>query len=275
MILAQLASFPRCSLRHGEFTDIMPLKRKQNMTFGCAALKIAIYLIKHQKIKRQCFRLEKQGKLSDRDAIVQKYVPGWATYVIDLVGSKKTVVNVKGIENIPNEGNVVFVANHQGYLDIPLIISSSGRVMGFIAKYEILRIPLLSGWMKLMQCVFLKRKSPHQSVEAMNKAVDTIKKGYSLVIFPEGHRSRSNEIKEFHPGSFKLAFRSESPIVPVTIDGSYHLYEENKKPMPGTVNITFHPPVITAGLTRTQQNEIPDKVFNIIKAALPQVTASN
>ena len=147
--------------------------------------------------------------------------------------------------------------------------------MCFIAKYEILRVPLLSDWMKIIQCVFLKRKSPHQSVLAMNKAVKTIKDGYSLVIFPEGHRSRCDEIKEFHHGSFKFAFRSEVPIVPVTIDGSFHMYEEHKKPMPGTVNLTFHPPIQTAGLTREQQNEIPDKVFNIIKADLPQAAASN
>ena len=240
------------------------------MTFTGAALRIAIYLLKHQKIKRQCLRLEKQGKTAERDAIVKQYVPGWASYVIDLVGNKKTVINVKGLENIPQNGSCVFVSNHQSYLDIPLIIASSKQSMGFISKYEILHIPLLSGWMKLLQCVFLKRKSPHQSVEAMNKGVETIKKGYSLVIFPEGHRSRSNEIKQFHPGSFKLAFRSEAPIVPVTIDGSFHLFEEHNKPMPGTVNMTFHPPVPTAGLTRAQQNEIPDKVFSIIKETLPQ-----
>ena len=239
------------------------------MTFTGAVCKTAFYLIKHQGIKRKCLRLWKEGKIAERDEIVRKYVPNWASYMIDLVGSKKTVINVKGTENIPKEGSVVFVANHQSYLDIPLLISSSGMVMGFIAKYEILRVPMLSGWMKLLQCVFLKRKSPHQSVEAMNKGVDLIKQGYSLVIFPEGHRSRSNEIKQFHHGSFKLAFRSEVPIIPVTIDGSFHLYEEHKKPMPGTVNITFHPPVQTAGLTREQQNEIPDKVFSIIKAELP------
>lgn len=239
------------------------------MTFTGAVCRTALYLIKHQGIKRKCLRLWKEGKITERDEIVRKYVPNWASYMIDLVGNKKTVMNVKGAENIPKEGSVVFVANHQSYLDIPLIISSSGMVMGFIAKYEILRVPMLSGWMKLLQCVFLKRKSPHQSVEAMNKGVETIKKGYSLVIFPEGHRSRSNEIKQFHHGSFKLAFRSGVPIIPVTIDGSFHLYEEHKKPMPGTVNITFHPPVQTAGLTREQQNEIPDKVFSIIKAELP------
>ena len=239
------------------------------MTFTGAAFRIAMYMIKYQAKKRECLRLEKQGKIAERDAIVKKYVPGWASYVIDLVGCKKAVVNVKGTENIPQDGSVVFVANHQSYLDIPLIISSSGMVMGFIAKYEILKVPLLSGWMKLIQCVFLKRKSPHQSVQAMTKAVDTIKKGYSLVIFPEGHRSRSDEIKQFHHGSFKLAFRSEVPIVPVTIDGSFHLYEEHKKPMPGTVNITFHPPVKTAGLTKEQKDKIPDEVFNTIKAELP------
>lgn len=243
------------------------------MTFSGAIFRTACYLIKHQNIKRKCLRLEKKGEIAERDKLVRQYVPGWATYMIDLVGGKETVVNIKGTENIPKDGSVVFVANHQSYLDIPLIISSSRMVMGFIAKYDLLKIPLLSGWMKLMQCVFLKRKSPHQSVQAMTKAVDTIKKGYSLVIFPEGHRSRCDQIKQFHHGSFKLAFRSEVPIVPVTIDGSFHLYEEHKKPMPGTINITFHPPVKTAGLTKEQKDKIPDEVFNTIKAELPHQEA--
>ncbi|MCR4938710.1 MAG: 1-acyl-sn-glycerol-3-phosphate acyltransferase [Treponemataceae bacterium] len=242
------------------------------MTLTIALLKTAIYLLKHQKEKRHCFRLEKEGKIAERDALVEKHVPAWATYMIDMVGNKQNVINVKGKENIPQDGSVVFVANHQSYLDIPLLISTSKKPVGFIAKYEILKIPLLSDWMKLMQCVFLKRQSPRQSVQAMSKAVETIKKGYSLVIFPEGHRSKCNEIKAFHPGSFKLAFRSEVPIIPVTIDGSYHLYEENKKPMPGNVNITFHPAVATAGLTKEEQNGVIDKVFEVIKAELPQAT---
>ncbi len=240
------------------------------MTFAAALFKTGIYLLKQQKAKKQCFRLEKEGKIAERDAIVNEKVPAWATYMIGLVGNNKAVINVKGAENIPQDKSFVFVANHQSYLDIPLLLSASRRVVGFIAKYEILRIPLLSDWMKLMQCVFLKRQSPRQSVLAMNKAVETIKNGYSLVIFPEGHRSRCNEIKPFHHGSFKLAFRSEVPIVPVTLDGSFHLYEENKKPMPGTVNITFHPPVKTEGLTKEQQNSVVDNVFEIIKSALPK-----
>lgn len=239
------------------------------MTLVGALFRTGIYLLKHQKEKKLCFRLEKEGKLAERDALIEKLVPGWATYMIDLVGSKKATINIKGETNIPKDESVVFVANHQSYLDIPVIISSTKKPVGFIAKYEILKIPLLSDWMKLMQCVFLKRQSPRQSVEAMSKGVETIKKGYSLVIFPEGHRSRCDTMKPFHHGSFKLAFRSEVPIIPVTIDGSFHLYEENKKPMPGNVNVTFHPPVRTAGLTKEQQNEVVESIFQTIKSELP------
>ncbi|HPX48385.1 MAG TPA: lysophospholipid acyltransferase family protein, partial [Treponemataceae bacterium] len=60
----------------------------------------------------------------------------------------------------------------------------------FISKIEILKVPYLSDWMKLMQCTFLDRKNMRQSVQAMQQAIETVKKGYSLVIFPEGTRSR-------------------------------------------------------------------------------------
>lgn len=239
------------------------------MTFFGALIRTANYIISKQKEKKQCLKFEKEGKIKERDALVWDSVPDWARYVVDLMGCKKAEVTVIGKEHIPENDVVVFIGNHQSYLDIPVMLAYSGKNPAFIAKAEFLKIPVFSTWMKLMQCVFLVRESPHQSIQAMNTAVETVKKGYSMMIFPEGHRSKSDEMKKFHPGSFKLAFRSEAPIVPVTIDGTWHLYEENKKPSPASVTLTFHEPIPTAGLTREEQAAIPEKVFEIIKADLP------
>lgn len=239
------------------------------MTFSGALIRIAFDLFKKQKYKRQALKLNKQGKIKERDDLVNFLVSDWARYMIALMGCKKTGVTVIGKENIPDDTAVVFIGNHQSYLDIPVILGYSGKKIAFIAKDEIRKVPILSAWMKLMECVFLVRESPRQSVQAMNTAVENVKKGYSMMIFPEGHRSRSDEIKEFHPGSFKLAFRSEVPIIPVTIDGTWHLFEEKRRPQASHITVTFHKPVPTAGLTREQQSEIPAQVFETIKAALP------
>lgn len=238
------------------------------MTLAGALVRIFWYLVKNLDKKRACEKLDKTGDIKARDARIQELVPEWANYMIELMGNKKSTVTVFGKENIPQDSAVVFIANHQGYLDIPVLLGYSNKQMGFIAKAEILKVPILSGWMKLMQCVFLKRNSPKQSIEAMAKGVETVKQGYSLVIFPEGHRSKGGSVQKFKPGSFKLAFRSEAPIVPVTIDGTWHLFEEKGKPNAGDIKVTFHPAIPTKGLTREEQNEIPSKVQKIVESAL-------
>ena len=238
------------------------------MTLIGALSRCIWYLIKNQNKKRECLKLEKSGDIQGRDEKVKALVPEWANYMIDLMGNHKATITVVGKENIPQDSAVVFIANHQGYMDIPVLLANSDKQMGFISKAEILKVPILSDWMKLMQCVFLKRDSPKQSIEAMAKGVETVKKGYSLVIFPEGHRSKGGPVQKFKSGSFKLAFRSEVPIVPVTIDGTWHLFEEKRKPNPADIKITYHPPIQTKGLTKEEQQKLPETVQQIVESAL-------
>lgn len=242
------------------------------MTLIGAFFKVAGYLIKSQKLEKQCFKLEKEGKIAERNEIVNREVPKWARFMISVMGCNSSPINVQGLEKIPKDRAVVFISNHQGYCDIPLILGYSEKTTGFISKAEVLKVPILSKWMQLMECTFLQRNSPHQSVKAMARAVEKVKEGYSMVIFPEGHRSRSSEMKDFHPGSFKLAFRSGAPIVPITLDGTYHLFEEKRRPQKAELTLIFHDPIETEGLSKEELSAIPDKVHEIIKAALPKAS---
>lgn len=240
------------------------------MSTFIALIRLFAYLLRAQPQKRACIKLGKQGKIQERDELVNKLVLDWAKYMITLVGGKDTNLEIIGKENIPQNGASVFISNHQGYMDIPVMMVSAGIPVGFISKVEVLKVPLLSDWMKLMQCVFLNRTSPHQSIEAINKGVENVKAGYSMVIFPEGHRSKGKPMQEFRPGSFKLAFRSEVPIVPVTIEGTWHLFEEKKKPQSANIKITFHKPIPTAGLSKQEQALIPEQAKAIIRSALDE-----
>ncbi|MCM1322270.1 MAG: 1-acyl-sn-glycerol-3-phosphate acyltransferase [Bacteroides sp.] len=228
--------------------------------------RILLYLLKRQPAQRRAFKLEREGKIRERDELVNKLVCPWARFMVKLTG-KDTQVIVEGAEKIPAEP-VVFVCNHQGNFDIPILLGYIDKPKAFISKIEILKIPMLSGWMKLMQCTFLDRKNPRQSIQAMSEAVENAKKGYSLVIFPEGTRSRGGPVAEFKAGSFKLAFRSGLPVVPVTIDGSWHLFEEHNKPSSGTVRVTVHAPVSVAGLSKEQQALIPPQIQAVIESAM-------
>ena len=120
-----------------------------------------------------------------------------------------------------------------------------------------------------MNCVFMDRSNIRKSAEAIVEGVNIIKSGYSLVIFPEGTRSKSNLIGEFKAGSFKLATKSKAPIVPVSIKDSYKLMEANgNKIKPADVEIHIHPAIETKNLTKEEMEALPEKVKSIIGSKL-------
>lgn len=227
--------------------------------------KIICYMIKKQKILKEIKKLEKEGKEQEVKERIAPLVIEWSKYCVDVTGAK---VEVTGIENIPVDKSVVYIGNHQGIMDIPLLLGYIPYQKAFIAKIEILKIPIISDWMKLMKCVFLARKNPRQSIEAIHQGIENVKNGYSMVIFPEGTRSKGGPVKEFKPGSFKLAFQSGADVVPVTIDGTWKIYEEHKKIKSATIKLTIHPPVKTEGLSKEELHEIPAQVQKIVESAL-------
>ncbi len=232
-----------------------------------ALIKFWIYLIGRNKQLRLAKRLDREGKIAERDEMVKEGVGSWARYTVGLSG---TTVEVRGEELIPRDTAVVFVGNHQGYFDIPILLGFVNKTKAFISKIEILKVPYLSDWMKLMQCTFLDRKDMRQSVRAMAEAVETVKRGYSLVIFPEGTRSKGYPVGEFKAGSFKLALKTGVPIVPVTIDGSWRLLEEKGYFQKTSIRVTLHAPIQTAGLSKEEAAALPEKVRSIVLSALDE-----
>ncbi len=231
-----------------------------------AIIRFWIYLVARRHELKIARRLEKEGTTEEYDEYVAARVRDWARYVVALSGG---TVTVSGDENIPRDRAVVFVGNHQGNLDIPILLGYVAKPKAFIAKIELLRVPFLSDWMKMMHCTFLDRKNMRQSVRAMDEAVENVKKGHSLVIFPEGTRSKGDEVAEFKQGSFKLALRSGAPIVPVTIDGSWHMLEEKGRFMKNVaVRVVVHPPIVTEGLSKEETLALPERVRAIIAGGI-------
>lgn len=206
--------------------------------------------------------LTKKGDLEKREAYIHKITTRWAKFVMKLSGAKITVI---GEENLPKDQTVLFVANHQSNFDIPLLMSSINIPKGFIAKKELEKWPMISTWMRYINCIFMDRSNLRKSAEAIVEGTKLLKNGYSMVIFPEGTRSKGGPLGEFKAGSFKLATKSKCPIVPVTIDGTYKLLEANNNWIKGAdVRLVIHPAIDVTSLSKEEADDLHNTVSSII-----------
>jgi len=221
-----------------------------------------LYLIMVLPAYFKANRLFKEGKLEERDVLVSSMASKWARDLLRLAGAK---VKVIGAENVPLNDAVLFVSNHQGNFDIPILLGFINKPKAFIAKIEMLKMPIIRTWMKQMNCVFLDRHNLRQSLRVMNEAAENLKKGYSMVIFPEGTRSKGKQMGEFKAGSLKIAAKANVPIVPVAIKGSFKLMEQNGFIIkPAEVEVIISEPIETTDLSKEQINGLSEKVCTVI-----------
>jgi 1-acyl-sn-glycerol-3-phosphate acyltransferase len=192
----------------------------------------------------------------------------WSRLIIVVIGCKVTVT---GRQNVPRSGGVCFVSNHGSYFDIPLLMGYSGRVLGFVAKKELVFVPFLNLWISMLGGLFIERKNPRSGLRTISKGVEKIKVGGAMIIFPEGHRSRDQGLLPFHPGALKLATQSGALIVPVALKGSYDVFERNNRVTAAPVHITFCKPINTADIPATDRKMIlSDQIYAVIKEALEE-----
>lgn len=213
--------------------------------------------------------LRQAGKKEEERALLAKATGQWVNKVMDLFD---ITINIRGKENIPMDRPCVFYANHQGYADIVVMLKATeGKQIGFIAKDSLEKLPYFGKWIRALHGVFIKRGDAKAALRSIQAGVNELKDGYSLVIFPEGTRSHGHEMGEFKAGSFKLATKAKVPVVPVTIDGSYHMFEDRDIITSGAeVNMIIHPPIETADLDRKEASELHTRVENIIREGLKE-----
>jgi 1-acyl-sn-glycerol-3-phosphate acyltransferase len=144
----------------------------------------------------------------------------WTRTVLVIYGVK---VNVIGAENVkPGEGKI-YISNHASYLDIFVQLAKLPDSVRMVYKKEINIVPLLGWAMAAVGFVSIDRKNVRSAMRSLDKAAERIKKGLSIVIYPEGTRTRDGSVGEFKRGMFYLAEKSEADIVPVTLSNSFQL----------------------------------------------------
>jgi 1-acyl-sn-glycerol-3-phosphate acyltransferase len=130
-------------------------------------------------------------------------------------------VAVRGGERVDWHRPLIVMANHQSYLDIPVLYAVLPEPFGMLAKRELYRFPVFSAAMRAMRCIPIDRNNKRQSFESLREAAARIQGGNSIVVFPEGTRSPDGNIQELKKGPFYLAEMASVPIVPVGIRGTY------------------------------------------------------
>ncbi|MDD2228580.1 MAG: lysophospholipid acyltransferase family protein [Candidatus Cloacimonetes bacterium] len=201
-------------------------------------------------------------------AWVQKVVRFWARTTLLTTGSS---VDVEGSENLPEHRNICFVSNHQGMFDIPLVLGFLGIPTGFIAKQELFKIPVLSHWMREMPCVFIDRGSARKAMESFKRSSEVIKAGHPMVIFPEGTRSRSDNLGEFHLGSLKLPIMANATIVPMVIKGSWRIMEMDKKLHKTRLKMRILPPIEPDNPIYRDKHALAEHLHKLIKDNLQEM----
>ncbi len=198
-------------------------------------------------------------------------IVAWAFRVVEAIAGTRTTVI--GQENIPKEESVLFVSNHRSLFDTILIYDRMKRPVGFVAKKETKKVPVLSWWMVLLHCKFLDRHDIRQGLETILSCIEDVKNGISVMIFPEGTRGKSEdetEVAPFREGSMKVAVKGGVKIVPIAISGSRAILETQfPKVRPADVTIRYGEPIDPADYSREDQKRIGEitrkKIVEMLK----------
>lgn len=210
-------------------------------------------------------KFNKQAKDLSSLRIVQ-----WAFRVIlFLSGAKITVI---GEENVPTDQAVLYICNHRSYFDIVITYSRCKRLTGYIAKDNMLKVPLLNIWMKRLYCLFLNRTDMKEGLKTILTGIDQLKNGISMCIFPEGTRNRSADQMDMLPfkaGSFKMAEKTGCPIVPMAITNSADILE-NHIPFVHKAHVVlqYGKPILPNELSKEDKKRISSLVQDEVRSML-------
>jgi len=174
-------------------------------------------------------------------------------------------VEVRGMENLDAAGTYVFAANHSSMFDILVLLGYLPFQFRWLAKEELFHIPGFGWAMRKAGYIPINRTNPREGVQSLKVAAEKIEAGTSVVIFPEGTRSKDGRIQDFKRGGFTIAVRSGRPIVPVSISGAARVLPSKTLALrPGRIKVVLGRPIPTAGLDRVGQADLMDQVKSAI-----------
>ncbi|MBI5699636.1 1-acyl-sn-glycerol-3-phosphate acyltransferase [Candidatus Saganbacteria bacterium] len=159
-------------------------------------------------------RPEKKIKIFQNSALA------WARLLAFISG---VPVQIEGLENLNKNEPVVIVSNHQGAADILILLAYLPVYFRFVIKKELFKVPFFGWYLKKAGYIAVDRGVGEKAHRLFSEAEDALKTGDSVLVFPEGTRSRDGKLQPFKRGSLLLAFKAKVKVVPVAVSGSFHI----------------------------------------------------
>ncbi|MEW5909054.1 MAG: lysophospholipid acyltransferase family protein [Thermodesulfobacteriota bacterium] len=199
---------------------------------------------------------------SSNDRTIHKIAQIWGKTILLISRIRVTVI---GMSNIDQRKSYIYMSNHQSNFDIPVLLAYLDVQFRWLAKAELFKIPIFGPAMRRAGYISIDRSNRKSSFLSLKKAADTIRNGASVMIFPEGTRSRDGNIRPFKKGGFILAVDSGAPVVPVILHGTWSIMPRNGLMIrPGTVTLEIMKPIETDGFSRKTKDDLLEKVNRVI-----------
>jgi 1-acyl-sn-glycerol-3-phosphate acyltransferase len=186
----------------------------------------------------------------------------WVRWTLVTCGVR---VEQEGAEHIDPRRSYVFMSNHQSVFDVAVIVHTLPVSFRFVAKKELTRIPFFGWALRASDHVVIDRGRRERSVRSLRRAARRIGGGINVIIFPEGTRSDTGELREFKSGGFHLAIEAQVPILPVTVSGTQRITPKGSLRIEsGVVKVVYGKPIETRGLGVEERKALRDVVRRAI-----------
>ena len=191
--------------------------------FICVCIVVIGYLILSIPILLAEWVIGKFNKRA-KDISSLRIIQAVFRFILKITGAD---ITVKGHENVPADTAVLYIGNHRSFFDILLTYVLCPDVTGYVAKKEMESIPLLSIWMRYLHCLFLDRKNIKEGMKTILLAIEEMKNGISICIFPEGTRNNGEELSmlPFRDGALKIAEKTGCAIIPISMNNTADIFE--------------------------------------------------
>jgi 1-acyl-sn-glycerol-3-phosphate acyltransferase len=201
------------------------------------------------------------GLVDSQGRMAHACAQAWSRWLLWTAG---VTIDHQGVAEPPASTSCVFVANHSSHYDTPILFTALPRQLRIIAKVETLgRIPFIGWHLRRAGHLLVDRNNPGASV--MKKMQRMVAQGASLLLYPEGSRTKDGQVGRFKGGAFLLAIETGLPIVPVSVSGSRVVMPKDRLMVcPATVRVTVHEPIATAGLTRHDARALAERVREVV-----------